>query len=612
MLPRAFSRVSMSLLFVVSVVLVCMAGPATAGAAEDLASGQRATASSVSRTYVPANAVDGSASTRWSSEYADGQHWTVDLGRVRRVDTVVINWENAYASQYRILTSTDGSTYSTAADVTIASRATKTTTFAARDARYVRILGVERATQYGISFWDAQVYGPDATAPSEPAGGSLFPAPASYDWYVSPSGSTSNSGRSASSPTTLRYASQNALPGQTIGLLDGEYPVTGDAYGHGTYLRSEDSGSDGRYIRYRSINPYGARFVWKGGTPGGSMFYLQPGIHHVSLEYLFIDGASRPGSGVMGAGNGIGVKDKSHHVRLIGNYIRYTSASGVLVQNSDYVLSYANQVWQCGNNPPSSTGSWGSAINYHNNYYNHDTAPGFHNAIIANVAGGTVDTSQYHSDGNGIILDNPSPPSGFVNSPILIANNVIYMNGGRGIHTLKYGHAWIVNNTVYKNGLDTRVGAPTGAPQYMAYAATDVNYVNNASVSWGTSPNYALYSGASARFWRNSRYQGGTDAVPSTTANDPNQIQTANPLFAGPPAVAATGDRQWLNAPDPRTLGTAFSLADTSPLIGTGIDPRSIPALDALLDATTTQYLTHDQTGAPRPQGTGDIGAREK
>ena len=35
----------------------------------------------------------------------------------------------------------------------------KRTDFPTRDARYVRVLGVVRATVYGISFWDARVFG---------------------------------------------------------------------------------------------------------------------------------------------------------------------------------------------------------------------------------------------------------------------------------------------------------------------------------------------------------------------------------------------------------------------------------------------------------------------
>ena len=44
--------------------------------------------------------------------------------------------------------------------MSITSPGLKTTTFTARSARYVRVQGVTRATQYGISFWDARVFGP--------------------------------------------------------------------------------------------------------------------------------------------------------------------------------------------------------------------------------------------------------------------------------------------------------------------------------------------------------------------------------------------------------------------------------------------------------------------
>jgi hypothetical protein len=47
------------------------------------------------------------------------------------------------------------------ADVTNNTAALKSTSFPAVDARYVRITGVTRAlAQYGISFWEARVYGP--------------------------------------------------------------------------------------------------------------------------------------------------------------------------------------------------------------------------------------------------------------------------------------------------------------------------------------------------------------------------------------------------------------------------------------------------------------------
>ena len=49
--------------------------------------------------------------------------------------------------------------YTLAADVSITKAGVQTTTFASRNARYVKIEGVTRATAYGISFWEVQVFG---------------------------------------------------------------------------------------------------------------------------------------------------------------------------------------------------------------------------------------------------------------------------------------------------------------------------------------------------------------------------------------------------------------------------------------------------------------------
>jgi glucose/arabinose dehydrogenase/PKD repeat protein len=135
----------------------------------DKALNRPATASTIFGTgFEAGKAVDGNSSTRWSSGVGDNQWWQVDLGSVRQVDTVVVNWEAAYASEYRISTSTDGVSFTDAATVTIGAPGTRTTTFAARGARYVRITGVRRATVWGISFWDLNVYGPADTAPPPP------------------------------------------------------------------------------------------------------------------------------------------------------------------------------------------------------------------------------------------------------------------------------------------------------------------------------------------------------------------------------------------------------------------------------------------------------------
>lgn len=137
----------------------------------DLAHGHTATASSIeTANFPPGNAIDGNSATRWSSAYQDNSWWQVDLGSNQQVNEVVINWETAYASQYQIQTSTDGTNFTTQATVNMTSAGTQDTSFATVTARYVRIQGVKRATQWGYSFFEVNVYGPASPNPGTPTG----------------------------------------------------------------------------------------------------------------------------------------------------------------------------------------------------------------------------------------------------------------------------------------------------------------------------------------------------------------------------------------------------------------------------------------------------------
>jgi len=136
---------------------------------EDKALGRPTSASTVERAGLESGkAVDGKPDTRWSSTFADNQWWQVDLGSVRQVDKVTIDWEDAYAARYRVVTSTDGTNFSVAAEGSLDAPGPRTTSFTARSARYVRIEGVTRGTEYGFSFYDVKVRGPDDSAPSPP------------------------------------------------------------------------------------------------------------------------------------------------------------------------------------------------------------------------------------------------------------------------------------------------------------------------------------------------------------------------------------------------------------------------------------------------------------
>jgi len=132
--------------------------PAGCGTA-NLALNRPATASSLeSSAYPAAAAVDGNTGTRWSSAFSDPQWLQVDLGSVRSVCKVVLNWEAAYGKQYQIQVSNDATTWTTIYNQTSGAGGTETLNVSG-SGRYVRMYGTQRGTPYGYSLWEFQVFG---------------------------------------------------------------------------------------------------------------------------------------------------------------------------------------------------------------------------------------------------------------------------------------------------------------------------------------------------------------------------------------------------------------------------------------------------------------------
>jgi hypothetical protein len=152
--------------------LVLVAGEANAAL---ISQGRTATASSVESAAFPAsNAVDGNVGTRWSSAFSDPQWLQVDLGSSAAITSVVLDWESAYARNFTIQASANGSSWTTVNTTTNGTGGRQTVNFTA-NARYVRMNATARATQWGVSLREFEVYGtggpttpPDPNAPLPP------------------------------------------------------------------------------------------------------------------------------------------------------------------------------------------------------------------------------------------------------------------------------------------------------------------------------------------------------------------------------------------------------------------------------------------------------------
>ncbi|MER6012534.1 discoidin domain-containing protein [Streptomyces bluensis] len=129
----------------------------------NLAEGRSATASSSESnpftSYAPGRAVDGDTGTRWASDWSDDQWLRIDLGSTRTVRRVTLDWERAYGASYRVELSTDGTAWKTAWSTTAGDGGLDTARFGATPARYVRVHGLDRGTDWGYSLKEVGVYG---------------------------------------------------------------------------------------------------------------------------------------------------------------------------------------------------------------------------------------------------------------------------------------------------------------------------------------------------------------------------------------------------------------------------------------------------------------------
>ncbi len=105
----------------------------------------------------PNYAVDGDATTRWSSGATDDETLTVNLGTPTAVSQVVLKWENAYGKQYNIRGSNDGNVWTPLAGQTNGQGGTDTFNVAGTY-QYIQMQGVQRGTGYGYSLWEIQIY----------------------------------------------------------------------------------------------------------------------------------------------------------------------------------------------------------------------------------------------------------------------------------------------------------------------------------------------------------------------------------------------------------------------------------------------------------------------
>jgi len=136
----------------------------------NLALGKAAYAASTNDSqYAASKVTDGDLTTRWESQYSDPQWVYVDLGETYSVSKVILHWETAYSKEYKIQVSNDTVNWKDVYSTVAGAGGVESINIPQGYGRYVRIYTTKRATGYGNSLFELEVFGNPTDSYNVPA-----------------------------------------------------------------------------------------------------------------------------------------------------------------------------------------------------------------------------------------------------------------------------------------------------------------------------------------------------------------------------------------------------------------------------------------------------------
>ena len=339
-----------------------------------------------------------------------------------------------------------------------------------------------------LLFAVASVPAVEVAQPDNPGGGT------GQTYYVDAnSGSDSNDGLTEGNAwASLQHAfsTSDVQAGDTVLVKNGDYYQVGNNWSYNWNLSK--SGAPGEYITYRAFP--GHRPTLTTDTLNGLQIY---NASYIEIDGFEIIGLPDPDS-IVGTpagsaerlaiaddrryvGNAMNVIQGCHHIRVRNMLIHDVGGNGIagganllLIENNTiYRTAHRSQVGNSGisaggdlngNTPGGEPVNYGVVIR-NNTIYDVKNMLGF----IYYADG------KYITDGNGIIIDLANN-TGYTER-ILIANNLIFNCGGRGVHA--YGSSYIdfINNTCYHNLTSADVPGDLGAVMLNEGELSNVNQV---------------------------------------------------------------------------------------------------------------------------------------
>ncbi len=424
-----------------------------------------------------------------------------------------------------------------------------------------------------VSFTDQVLPPPSAIAVGPPSDFNATPTTTGEDEatrvvldqnprFVSPSlGNDDNDGRTVTAPwASLKVALTRLQPGETLYLMDGEYSETSASNFH--YV-SKVSGRADAWIRITAAPGHNPVLLATVGTA------LEIQGNYVEVDNLTVTGEGFNESNSFGVGLSV---RRSHHVRFSNNVISGMPLAGVSGIESSNIEVLDNEIFE--NAQWSSAQGSGISIWHSVDWNQAPAADGYHDRIIGNTIYRNENRVKSKwknfttiTDGNGIIIDQNRDFN--YSGRTLIANNVIFDNGGRAILVFESNRVDVLFNTTYHNGRTE--GLEGGPVELAAGTANDVRFINN--LAWALPSAPALVINDSNEVSAEGNVL--VTSNPSGQADDSNLTLAVDPGLVNPSLDETIADFR----PEPTgvLVGRAIPSKPVMPydVAGTARDPQS-------------------------------------
>jgi hypothetical protein len=570
--------------------LVCIAS------AQDFAANRPATASSFEAAGLEAGkANDGNSKTRWSSHFTDNQWWQVDLGSSRQITRIELNWETAYPSRYRIQLSPDGNAFTTVASPSITSPGAKTHTFTPTRARYVRVLGVTRATGWGFSLFDVRVYGSPADPlppPPNPqcSDGIDNDADGRTDFPADPGCSGSSDDNEANAPpldgecpdptgtgvvrsvpsqySTIQAAATAVNPGDVVRINAGNYPGQ---------VNIDRGGSPRNYVTFCGV---GGRAVidGTGGLGSPALLTLRGNRSWMRFIHMGVRNSANFGVFPTGAGTDMSFRDftvngsKDGGLDLVGASLDH-GISNLLIDGCEVQNTNRDSIAAAGHEAIS-VGHQATNIEVRNCVVHHNGEEGIDVKYTDNAQAKVHDNVVYSNRGPNLYVDSSSnvevynntaysttvgpgvmlavetlSPSDVLNN-VKIYNNVVYSNASVGIGFWRESNGTLSNMSITNNTFFGNNGGTVGFITTSGFGGANVfrnNIFDATSYAWGASLPAA---------WTADHNLSSTTRFVNPGAGDFHLADGHPAIDAGFSVAAPVFDRDWAS----RSQGAGFDI----------------------------------------------------